>query len=41
MPKTSNKEAIEIIKTLELGTNYLFRWFKDNHMKANTENVIY
>ena len=34
-PYTSDFNLEEVIKKLELTTNNLFQWFKNNHMKAN------
>ena len=35
---TSDFNLEEVIQKLELITNNLFEWFKNNHMKANTDN---
>ena len=32
---TSNFNLEEVIQKLELATNNLFEWFKNNYMKAN------
>ena len=36
-PYTSDFNVEEVIQKLELTTNNLFEWFKNNHMKANAE----
>ena len=36
-PYTSNFNLEEVIQKLELTTNNLFEWFKNNHMKANAD----
>ena len=36
-PYTSNFNLEEVLQKLELTTNNLFEWFKNNHMKANTD----
>ena len=36
-PYTSDFNLEEVIQKLELTTNNLFEWFKNNHMKANTD----
>ena len=36
-PYTSDLNLEEIIQKLELTTNNLFEWFKNNHMKANAD----
>ena len=36
-PYTSDFNLEEVIKKLELSTNNLFEWFKNNHMKANAD----
>ena len=36
-PYTSDFNLEEVIKKLELTTNNLFEWFKNNHMKANAD----
>ena len=37
LPYTSDFNLEELIKKLELITNNLFEWLKNNHMKANTD----
>ena len=37
-PYTSDFNLEEVIQKLELTTNNLFEWFKNNHMKANADN---
>ena len=36
-PYTSDFNLEEVIQKLELTTNNLFEWFKNNHMKANAD----
>ena len=36
-PYTSDFNLEEVIQKLELTTNSLFEWFKNNHMKANAD----
>ena len=36
-PYTSDFNLEEVIQKLELITNNLFEWFKNNHMKANAD----
>ena len=36
-PYTSDFNLEEVMQKLELTTNNLFEWFKNNHMKANTD----
>ena len=36
-PYTSDFNLDEVIQKLELTTNNLFEWFKNNHMKANAD----
>ena len=36
-PYTSNFNLEEVMQKLELTTNNLFKWFKNNHMKANAD----
>ena len=36
-PYTSDFSLEEVIQKLELITNNLFEWFKNNHMKANAD----
>ena len=36
-PYTSDFNLEEVIQKLELTTSSLFEWFKNNHMKANTD----
>ena len=37
IPYTSDFNLEEVIRKLELTTNNLFEWFKNNHMKANAD----
>ena len=37
IPYTSDFNLEEVIQKLELTTNNLFEWFKNNHMKANAD----
>ena len=36
-PYTSDFNLEEVIQKLELTTNNLFEWFKNNHMKVNAD----
>ena len=36
-PYTSDFNLEEVIQKLELTTNNLFEWFKNNHMKTNDD----
>ena len=36
-PYTSDFNLEEVIQKLELTTNNLFEWFKNNHMKTNAD----
>ena len=38
---TSNFNLEEVIQKLELTTNNLFEWFKNNYMKTNFGSVTY
>ena len=37
IPYESNSNLEVVIKKLEKGTNNLFQWFENNHMKANAD----
>ena len=39
-PYTSDFNLEEVMQKLELTTNNLFEWFKNNHMKANAESLL-
>ena len=39
-PFVSSDTPLSVITSLENSTEKLFKWFVNNHMKANTTNVI-
>ena len=39
-PFVSSDTPLSVITSLENATEKLFKWFVNNHMKANTTNVI-